>query len=267
MTSISCVREELQAKREIYNTQDKVEAIISNVMETGGQQQQSRQQRGKRKRFITSRLEDFLVTDRLPGQTEDRLRRVAILCIDLMEEEFSQRFSRENTQLWASMECLLPSSPKFMDIKQLEPFYEYCVSIPVARHHLLSQELMKADFEAECRIYRRIISKQDRKIFQHQTRKTIDMNKLCTYIMKEHASNAPILTMLYRVATTAGYASARVEGLFSALTKIDAPQRRSMTTTRESELIFLHFEQQTLMSVTFKEFLDIWRQKPRKLTF
>ena len=161
MTLISCVREELQAKREIY-TQDKVEAIISNVIETGGQQQQSGQQRGKRKRFITSRLEDFLVT------TWPRLHRVAILCIDLMEEEFSRRFSRENTQLWASMECLLPSSPNFMDIKQLEPFYEYCVSIPVVCHQLLSQELMKADFEAECRIYRRIISKQDPETFQHR---------------------------------------------------------------------------------------------------
>ena len=86
-------------------------------------------------------------------------------------------------------------------------------------------------------------------------------------MLKVHKDTAPILSILYRVATTAGFASARVESLFSSLSQIDVPQRRSMSTKRESDLTYLYFENETLMSVSFEEFLERWRQKPRRLKF
>ena len=94
---------------------------------------------------------------------------------------------------------------------------------------MISESLGKGDFGAECRIFRRILLKEDLSSFMHDTReKEVDMCKLCVFMDKNHVNNAPILTLLY-----AGYASARVECLFSALTKVDPPQRRRMTTERE----------------------------------
>ena len=81
--------------------------------------------------------------------------------------------------------------------------------------------------DAECRVYRRILLKEyDKGVFLHENHKKVDLNKVCAFMVKAHIDCAPVLTMLYRVAATAGYDSARVECLFSALTKVGAPQRR-----------------------------------------
>ena len=78
------------------------------------------------------------------------------------------------------------------------------------------------------------------------------MCKLCAFMVTNHANNAPILTKVYKVAVTAGYASAPVECLFSALTKVDAPQRRRVKTKREADLAFLHYERKTLMTLNLR---------------
>ena len=102
----------------------------------------------------------------------------------------------------------------------------------------------------------------------HDSRESeIDMSKLSALMTKHHSKSAPILTLLYKLAITAGYASARVECLFSALTTVDAPQRRSMSTKREEDLTLLHFENKTLMELKFTDFLNEWTKKPRRLIF
>ena len=98
------------------------------------------------------------------------------------------------------------------------------------------------------------------KLSSFQSKGKVDMGQICEFVINHHSEGAPVLSLLYKVAVTAGYASARVEWLFSALTKIDSPQRRSMT-KRESNLTFLHFGRET-----FNDFLSIWN-KPRKLSF
>ena len=68
------------------------------------------------------------------------------------------------------------------------------------------------------------------------------------------------------MAVTAGFTSTRVEGLFSALTRIDSPQRHSMKTARECDLAYLAFENKELMEdITFQSFLVEWKSKERKL--
>ena len=264
MQSITAVREELQAKREIYNA-EKVDSIIKTTREN---QSYEEIDDSSKKRVVKRppRMEDFFITERLPGNESDSLHQTAKSCLDTLEADFSRRFAPENTTLWSSMECLLPSTSDFMSAEKLKPFYDYCHSIPAVRKIFLSKNLTEMDFKAECQIFKRIIMNEDNDKFLNQ-RKTYDLNKLCKFMMKTHADTAPTLTVLYRVATTAGFASARVESLFSSLTQIDVPQRRSMTTKRESELTFLYFEKKTLMSITFKEFLAQWRLKPRKLHF
>ena len=261
--SIDCVREELKEKRNEYSNEE----IAHIVGEVKSRQEDNMSPPTSRTRKVPRRLDDFFVTDRLPPREDTDLRRISVECLDQLEEEFSRRFSQENTALWSSMECLLPSSANFMDTKQLEPLFRYAMEIPAVKEKLSADSLNKQDFQAECRIYKRILSKQDRSSFENETRKTLDMTKICAFMVKNHANNAPILTLLYRVAVTAGYASARVECVFSALTKVDAPQRRRMSTRREANLTFLHFERKTLMSLRFEDFLKVWREKPRKLSF
>ena len=208
---------------------------------------------------IPSHLEDYIITEHLPMYHHAELRRITVECVDQMEEEFSHRFSDENTEVWASMEALLPNSKYFMAIEHLYPLFRYAVNILTIKQTFISESLGKGDFEAECRIFRRILLKEDS---MHDTReKEVDMCKLCVFMDKNHVNNAPILTLLYKLAVTAGYASARVECLFSALTKVDPPQRRRMTTERESNLSFLHFERSTLMELKFEDFLKIWNGK------
>ena len=115
--------------------------------------------------------------------------------------------------------------------------------------------------DAECRVYRRILLKEyDKGVFLHENHKKVNLNKVCAFMVKAHIVCA-------RVAATAGYASARVECLFSALTKVDAPQRRRQATKRESNFTFLHFERTTLMSLEFDDFVKVWDSKNRKLSF
>ena len=122
--------------------------------------------------------------------------------------------------------------------------------------------------DAECRVYRRILLKEyDKGVFLHENHKKVDLNKVCAFMVKAHIDCAPVLTILYRVTATAGYASARVECLFLALTKVDAPQRRRQATKQESNLTFLHFERTTLMSLEFDHFVKVWDSKNRKLSF
>ena len=109
-----------------------------------------------------------------------------------------------------------------MDLKKLEPFYKYCVSIPAVQNNLLSQSLSKADFNTECQIFKRILKNVTMDQFMNE-RESIDMNKLCSFMMKQHSTNVSTITIMYRVDAKAGFASARVESLFSALIKIDPP--------------------------------------------
>ena len=93
------------------------------------------------------------------------------------------------------------------------------------------------------------------------------MVKRLTSLNKEYLEAAPILCNLYVIPITVGYTSGRVECLFSALTAIDTPQRRSMTSEREADLTYMLFEGKTLSLVTFGSFLREWRKKPRKIVF
>ena len=264
MQSISSVRETLSETRDKYN-----DVKIRNIIETRKGVDSSR--RSSRSTNLPSYLrDDSVITDIVPNRDDVNLRAVVAMTVDRMEEEFSRRFSSENTDVWSSMECLLPSASKesFLDSDSLEPLFDYAMTIPTIKSRMLSEALGKVDLRAECHVYRRVLGKElEKGSFKHATRNDIDMNKVCAYMIRHHAESAPVLTILYRVAVTAGYASARVECLFSALAMVDAPQWRRQSTKRESNLTFLYFERKTLMSLKIEDFIKIWESKPRKLSF
>ena len=94
------------------------------------------------------------------------------------------------------------------------------MTIPDVKRKLA--EYRKLDLQSECKVFRKVLLRElENRSFDHETRKEdVDMNKVCAYMMKNHSISAPILTSLYHVAVTAGYASARVECLFSALSRV-----------------------------------------------
>lgn len=217
---------------------------------------------------VPGHLQDYILTEPLPTNDSKDLRRVVVECLDMLENDFCKRFSSENTVIWNSMEGLLPSSENFLDLRKLEPLFNYAMTVPAFKMMMQTESLGKFDLEAECHIFRRILTNQKEEfIHDSKNRQCIDLNKVCTFMVRNHEISAPVLTSLYRIAVTAGYSSARVESLFSAVTKIDAPQRRKMTTKRETNLSFLYFEKKTLMNLKFEDFIKVWMSKPRRLSF
>ena len=203
--------------------------------------------------------------DLLPGENVANVTQILCERLDSLEEDFEARFSEENNEIWCAMGALLPGTLNFLNFESLKPLFKYMKNLPVCMKDG-STELTVDDLKAECSIFSRVLSSLDLKSF-HNNCEEIDIIKVAAYLSKKYPEAAPILCNLYLIAITAGYASARVECLFSALIAIDTPQRRSMTNEREADLTYLLFERKTLSLVTFDNFLREWRKKPRKMVF
>ncbi|CAB4034709.1 Hypothetical predicted protein, partial [Paramuricea clavata] len=189
------------------------------------------QRRPKRNTAIPSRFDDFLVTESLPSENTKRPNiQIFIECLDLLNAEFSRRFSTENIAL---------------------DFY-------------LKEKLATKDLEAECKIYARVF--KDKEWPKNENEK-IDLSEVAIIVINNHQKGAPILSSLYKVAVTSGFTSTRVECVFSSLTRVDSPQRRSMKTQRETDLAYLSFESKVLLNdITFEDFHKAWKMKPRTLS-
>ena len=128
----------------------------------------------------------------------------------------------------------------------------------------LKEKLSTKDLEAECRIYARVFKDKEWPKNEHEK---IDLSEVAVIVIKNHQKGAPILSSLCKVAVTSGFTSTRVECVFSSLTQVDSPQRRSMRTQREADLAYLSFESKVLMNdVTFDDFYIAWKLKPRALS-
>ena len=81
----------------------------------------------------------------------------------------------------------------------------------------------------------------------------------------ETLESARVITVILTVAVVSGYSTATVENVFSARQRIDSRRRRKLTPYKQGNLTLLHFEKQITKSVTFDEFLAVWKRKPRRL--
>lgn len=219
--------------------------------------------RVRRNTSAPQHFRDFFISECIPSENTTRSKlQIYAETLDLLISEFDRRFSSENTDLWKAMEALSPDSKSFLDFETLKPWYGYCESIPVIKELLLERKVSLDDLEAECRIFKRVLNK----IKWAQVNETTDLVAVAVHVRNNHQSTAPVLTTLYDAAITAGWTSTRCECVFSALSRIDTPQRRSMKTKRECELAFLNFESKILMEeITFDMFFKAWKSKPRKI--
>ena len=157
----------------------------------------------------------------------------------------------------------MPLCNQFKTIVQVDqPLFEYCSTIPMAKERFTEARISIDDLEAECRIFKRVL--KDVKWVEVDDK--IDLVDVVTHVKNLHTETAPILSILYQVAITAGWTSTRCECVFSALSRVDSPQRRSMKTKRECDLAYLSFESKVLVEeITFEMFFTAWTSKPRKL--
>lgn len=100
---------------------------------------------------------------------------------------------------------------------------------------------------AECKVHKSIIEEHVRNL------DSADVFDVLRELKANYSGTASILIVLYRVAISMGYTSARVECLFSAEGHIDTPNRRSQSPYRECSLTHLFFERDIVKDITFEE--------------
>ena len=140
------------------------------------------------------------------------------------------------------MYAIVPDTSMFLDFETLKSLFGYMKHVPIC----MSNKTSGLSFE-------RVLSSLDLKTFENN-RSEIDIFK---ELLRHCTNSLQHLSDCY----TAGFASARVECLFSSLTAIDTAQRRSMTSKLEADLTYLLFESKTLQSLTFDDFLKEWKKK------
>ena len=224
--------------------------------------------RPTRRKTGTRLIEEFIVDAPRPSSVAsddkcDELRRTIVELKDIFVEQIENRFSDKNTTFWASMEALSPTNPDFFVTSVIEPLYDYAETIPVLKVLWLDNDFSKGRLQAECTVFKNVILNK----FHFDTGKTIDISDIYRFLKSSYASAAPILIELYKISITCGYASARVECLFSSMTFVDSARRRSSTPFRECSLTHLHFERNIVKEITFDEFAKEWCKKPRSLNF
>ena len=94
-----------------------------------------------------------------------------------------------------------------------------------------------------------------------------DVGEVCLFLYENYTEAAPILTALYKLCMTCGYASARVECLFSALNYVDSTRSCKSSPWRENALTHLLLEKDMVREITFEEFAQEWLKNPRSLLF
>ena len=214
--------------------------------------------RVKRNTSPPQQLRDYIITEHLHSDNTRNDLQIYNETLDLLIEEFDRRVSSDDTELWKAMESLSPKSSNFMDADTLEPLFDYCVTIPAVNDVFIEKKVGFNDFKAESRIFKRILA--------NEFSEPENLVDIAVFMKKHHQETAPVFTKLYEVAVTTGWTSTICECLFSSLTRVDTPQRRSMKTERECNLSYLCFEQKVLMDeITFSKFSHAWKSKPRKL--
>ena len=194
--------------------------------------------RPQRKKVVSKRLADFVVTDRI-GQVEnsvsenDQLKALLYDAIDTIISEMKRRF-QENGWLYEAVRALSRASKNYLDPASLSSFKKRGLKIPPP-----------AELE----------------IFKHVIAQTVpegdpqEFNKVLK-VLYEQKLALPCTYALYASVATLGSSTAICESTsFSTLTKIDTPQRRGMADTRQQNLVLLAFEKKRTEQISIEKFL------------
>ena len=181
-----------------------------------------------------------------------KLRRVVVDLTKAFEVEMCVRFAETNTKIWSSMSALSPNHLQSCDT---------AAPIPRIKAEFAGRNIEKGNLESEWNVFKHV------NLSHCKSKQTNDIGDIYTFLLENYEVAAPVLIMVYRIALACGYASARVECLFSSMTYIDAPRRRQSTSFRQCALTHLFFEKNLTRNTSFEEFSTEWLRKPRSLFF
>ena len=273
---LESVRLDLENHKATYT-----ESHILSLITTGNNSSSSVsiQHRDKRQRTLPSHLTDSVVTCAMPqfrnldGHNHSsicrELRGLTVDIIDAFNNELDGRFSDDNVRLWDAFQCLSPLSNRnnFLDADKLLPLLEFAFTIPIFKGDRTSGKLgdtledASDDLRSECRLFKTMLLQHFDTL--HKDESLLFAEKLLQFVNSRPSIR--ILRILYHVAITAGYSTSTAECVFSARKRIDTHCRRKLTPYKQGGLTVLHFEKSITGSITFEEFLNEWKKKPRKL--
>ena len=142
------------------------------------------------------------------------LRQTVVEVCDVLGEELSWRFGRENTSILVAMHAFSRESDSFFDPDALLPLFNYAKTVPLINK--LSERLLSAEY--------RVFKSKIEKFYDEgkQNPKIDPLNTATSKLLKFFKNNnTPIvLSMLFKLAVTARYTQCPVECLFSAVTRV-----------------------------------------------
>ena len=157
LQTLKSVRKKVNALRAHY-TSDKIGALLR------ADKVEEPLALGKRKRVVSTRFKDSIVTEKLPinrnspnSRSFTSMRSVVTEVIDTLNSELDERFQQADTALWKAFEHLNPASDSFLEAGELASLLRYALQIPAIRQKLpanVSQEQLNA----ECTVFRTMIS-------------------------------------------------------------------------------------------------------------
>ena len=121
LQTLKSVRKKVNALRAHY-TSDKIGALLR------ADKVEEPLALGKRKRVVSTRFKDSIVTEKLPinrnspnSRSFTSMRSVVTEVIDTLNSELDERFQQADTALWKAFEHLNPASDSFLDAGELAP--------------------------------------------------------------------------------------------------------------------------------------------------
>lgn len=205
--------------------------------------------RPKRARLPNGRLDDYVITEAIgnrsasaSSQQMSKLKATMYEAVDITLSEFRRRFS-DNAWLYQATSAASRKSEDFFHHEKLAPLAALGVTVPS---------------EAELSVCKKFL---DRSL---PVADSSDSNAVLKKVYEQRTAFPDTYNMLADISTF-GSSSALCESTFSTEGRIDKPTRRSMLTSRKSNLVMLAFEKKRTEALNLDEFLSIFAQKQRHL--
>ena len=146
-------------------------------------------------------------------------------------------------------------------ISKLKPLLEYVSTITrygyLLKDHGSLEDLFNL-LTSECSVFRALFKRKFGDLDGDHVLSTM-------YRYVQNQDSMIVLSAMFRMAIVAGYSTSTVENSFSARNRVDTDRRRRLSPYKQGDLSLFHFESALLQSLTFEDFLKVWKEKSRRL--
>ena len=219
--------------------------------------------RPKRQKTLPAHFSDSVVTLRLPiyhkPSNVNELRALAVDVINSFDRELEGRFTDGNTE---AFKVLLPTSEHFLEPSKLNPFLSTFLRYQWYGYLLKDNGSWEDLFNlltSECSVFRALLKRKFDDLDGDHV-----LSTMFRYVQNQ--DSMIVLSAMFRMAIVAEYSTSTVENSFSARNRVHTDRRRRFSPYKQGDLSLLHFESALLQTLTFEDFLEVWKKKSRRLT-